>query len=311
MIMKKRILLYYKYVNVPCPEDIKLWQVSLCQSLNLTGRILLATEGINGTVYGSLEETEQYIAAMNSHELFGGIDFKDSIVNGAYEYFTRLQVSIKPEIVHLGIAPAALTPNDGGMHLTPEQAHKLMAENPEDLVILDGRNYYEARVGTFKNAITPKVEHFREFPEYIDQNVDQFKDKQVLMFCTGGIRCERASAYLKLKDVAKEVYQVEGGIHRYVEQYPDGFFRGKNYVFDARITVPVNDDILGTCDLCNTSCDDYTNCRNAKCNKHFISCTSCLEKLNNTCSQHCLDLVTQALVPIRPYRPKVDATVQE
>lgn len=308
--MNKRILLYYKYVSLSSPEEIKQWQLSLCSSLNLTGRIILASEGINGTVCGSIEETDQYIAAMNNHELFGNIDFKDSIVNGEYEYFTKLQVSVKPEIVHLGISPEALSPQDGGNHLTPTQAHELMAKQPEDLVILDGRNYYEARVGTFQNAITPKVDHFRDFPEYIDQNADLFKDKQVLMFCTGGIRCERASAYLKLKDVAKEVYQIEGGIHRYIEQYPDGFFRGKNYVFDARITVPVNDDIIGTCDLCNTSCDEYTNCRNAKCNKHFIACNPCLEKLNNTCSEQCLDLVTKALVPLRPYRPKVNAAVK-
>ncbi len=309
--MKKRILLYYKYVNVPVPHEIQGWQQELCSSLGLTGRILLATEGINGTVCGSLHATDAYIQAMNSHELFGGIDFKDSIVNGQHDYFHKLQIQVKPEIVHLGIAPEALTPDNGGQHLTPEQAHQLMEKKPEDLVILDGRNYYEARVGTFKDAITPPVNHFRDFPEYIDNNIEQFKDKEVLMFCTGGIRCERASAYLSAKGVAKKVYQIEGGIHRYVEQFPDGFFRGKNYVFDARITVKVNDDIIGTCDLCATPCDEYTNCRNAKCNKHFISCASCVEKLGNTCSAACLELVNQGLVPERPYRPKIDATTTE
>lgn len=305
--MNKKILLYYKYVQIPNPEAIKLWQVDLCHSLSLTGRIILATEGINGTVCGTQDATQTYIDAMNNHELFGNIDFKDSIVNGEYEYFPKLQVLVKSEIVNLGIAPEKLSPKDGGKHLTPQQAHDLMQEAPEDLVILDGRNYYEARVGTFKNSITPHVNHFREFPEYIDQNLDLFKDKQVLMHCTGGIRCERASAYLKAKGIAKEVYQIEGGIHRYVEQFPDGFFRGKNYVFDARVTVPVNSDVLGACDICTNPCDEYTNCRNAKCNKQFIGCSTCVKSHNNCCSSACFDLVEKKAVPERPYRPKVTA----
>src|SRR5436189_74799 len=105
--------------------------------------------------------------------------------------------------------------------------------------------------------------------ENLDENIDTFKDKQVLMYCTGGIRCERASAYLNEKNIAKKVYQMDGGIHRYVEQYPDGFFRGKNYVFDGRVSVRINDDVLGSCAICKTACDDYYNCLNAFCNKHF------------------------------------------
>ena len=151
----------------------------------------------------------------------------------------------------------------------------------------------------------PDINHFRELPEYIDTHLDQFKDKQVLMYCTGGIRCERASAYLKSKNIAKQVYQIEGGIHRYVEQYPDGFFRGKNYVFDNRITLKVTDDILGTCLICTTLCDNYTNCLNAKCNKHFICCDPCLNKLNNTCNTVCHDFVGHNKVNKRPTLKKV------
>lgn len=307
--MKKRILLYYKYVALPDRAQIKAWQQSLCQSLNLQGRILIASEGINGTLCGTLENTQDYITAMNEHPLFGNIDFKESIVNGQYDYFPKTQVVVRPEIVHLGLDQSVSAPANGGTHLTPQEAHELMAKNPDDLVILDGRNYFEARVGAFKNAITPEVNNFRDFPAYIDQNLEQFADKQVLMYCTGGVRCERASAYLESKGIAKKIYQIAGGIHRYVEQFPDGFFRGKNYVFDARLTVKVNDDILSTCDICAISCDDYNNCRNAKCNKHFICCANCIEKLANACSPECLDLLNRSLVPERPYRPKVDATI--
>jgi len=307
--MNKKILLYYKYIPVPNPEEIKSWQQTLCSQLKLTGRIILATEGINGTLYGTPEATDAYIQAMNNHPLFNNIDFKDSLVNGHYEYFTGLQIVVKKEVVNLGINPEQLTTQNTGKHLTPQQAHELLSQKPENLVILDGRNYFEARVGAFTGAITPEINNFREFPEYIDQNLELFKDKEVLMYCTGGIRCERASAYLNQKNIAKKVYQIEGGIHRYVEQYPDGYFRGKNYLFDARITVKVNNDIIGACDICTTSCDEYTNCRNAKCNKHFIGCSACIEKFRNCCSAECMNLVQTKQVPERPYRPKVDASI--
>lgn len=283
----KRILIYYKYVEVTDPETEKNNHLELCTRLKLTGRVILATEGINGTVCGTLEATQAYMEAMNKHSLFNGMDFKWSDVDGQFDYFPKMQIKVKPEIVHLGVDPKYLTPAQGGKHLTPQEVHELMLSNEEDLVVLDTRNIYEWKIGTFKNAIKPDINHFREFPEFIDKHLDEFKDKKVLMFCTAGVRCERATAYLKVKDVAKEVYQIQGGIQRYTEQYPDGFFRGKNYVFDNRIAVKVNEDVLGACDVCGTSCDEYTNCLSAKCNKHFISCNECLEVLKGTCSQEC------------------------
>ncbi len=283
------ILLFYKYVQIDNPLQIQAWQKKLCAELGLTGRVLLAHEGINGTVGGTKEATDAYVSAMNQHPLFGGIDFKTA--PGGAEAFPRCKIVIKKEIVHLGIDPEKLTVQDGGGHLTPEQTHNLLSNPPQDLVILDTRNNYESAVGKFTNAITPDMRYFRQFPEYIDKNIDQFKDKTVLMYCTGGVRCERATAVLNVKNVAKKVYQVQGGIHRYIEQYPDGFFRGKNYVFDGRITVKVNDDILSTCLNCSTLSDDYFNCLNALCNKHFISCSACLNKFANTCSEKCQNLL--------------------
>lgn len=303
--MNKKILLYYKYVHIANPQEIRDWQHQLCSTLNLEGRIILAHEGINGTLAGPEESTDAYIAAMNEHPLFGNIDFKQTPVPAEHNYFDRLRVVVKSEIVNLGINPEQLKAENCATHLTPEQAHDLLTHKPEDLVILDGRNYFEARVGKFEGAITPEVNTFRDFPEYIEKNLEQFKDKQVLMYCTGGIRCERASAFLKEKGVAKKVFQILGGIHRYVEKFPEGFFRGKNYVFDRRITVKVNDDIVGTCDLCNTSCDDYTNCCNALCNKHFIGCSNCIQTYGNACSSQCAQLVRENKVAQRPYRIRV------
>jgi predicted sulfurtransferase len=214
---------------------------------------------------------------------------------------------VRDEAVALGIPYDKLTPRQGGQHLTPAETHALITENPDDLIILDARNNYEWEIGRFENAITPDIKNFRDLPQYLDENLDTFKDKQVLMYCTGGIRCERATAYLNEKNIAKNVYQIEGGIVRYAEQYPDGYFRGKNYVFDARIAVKINDDILGSCLLCKQPCDDYHNCLNAQCNKHFIGCYDCVNAFNKTCSQSCQMLIAENKACLRPEFNKYSA----
>jgi len=284
------ILLYYKYINIQNPQEIANWQRSLCEGLHLTGRIILAHEGINGTVGGTDEACNEYIKAMMNHELFSGIDFKKS--HGGSESFPKLKISIKNEIVRMGIDPTLVTVADTGIHLTPDQTHELLSNRPDDLIVLETRNDYEWEVGRFEGAENPNIKTFREFPAYIDKNLERYKDKEVLMYCTGGVRCERASAYLAQKNIAKKIYQIEGGIVRYIEKYPDGHFRGKNYVFDQRITVRANADILSTCLHCNTKADDYTNCLNALCNKHYTSCDPCNIKMGNCCNEKCLMLVT-------------------
>ncbi len=293
-----KILLYYKYVTVEDPEAIVAWQKEFCNALKLKGRIIVATEGINGTVGGSLEATTAYREALDNHPLFHNIDFKES--DGGAEDFPRLRVVVRDEIVTLGIAPAELGVQDGGKHLTPKEVHELLQNKPSDLVVLDGRNKYEANIGKFNDAIVPPIKAFSEFPRYIDQNIAQFKDKKVLMYCTGGVRCERATAYLKTKGV-QEVYQIDGGIHRYVEQYPDGFFRGKNYVFDDRLALEANKDVLGQCDFCKTPSDAYTNCVNMSCNKKVLACIACLKKWTNTCSASCFDLARSGKVTVRTH----------
>jgi len=283
------ILLYYKYVSIENVTAIATWQRSLCESLHLTGRIILAHEGINGTLGGSDESCQQYIQAMNNHELFTHIDFK--LAAGGSESFPKLKISIKNEIVRLGVDPNLITVKDTGIHLTPDQTHELLNNRDENLIILETRNDYEWEVGRFQGAENPNIKAFRELPEYIDKNLERYKDKEILMYCTGGVRCERATAYLVQKNVAKKVYQIEGGIVRYIEKYPDGHFRGKNYVFDQRIAVRANEDILSTCLHCPTKSDDYTNCLNAFCNKQFTVCAPCNESFANCCTDNCKMLV--------------------
>lgn len=295
----KTIILFYKYIHIQYPQAIVKWQKELCSSLNLKGRVLIAHEGINGTLGGDHESIQAYKAAMNDHELFGNIDFKESVNVG--DHFPRLRIVVRPEIVNTGLAAGVAPASEAAPRLAPAQAHKLMEEKPDNLIIIDCRNPYESAIGTVPGAIRPDVPHFRDFPAYIDKNLDLIKDKQVLMYCTGGVRCERASAYVKSKNVAQEVYHIEGGIHRYVEQFPNGFFRGKNYVFDGRTAMKVTDDILGTCYICNTACDDYNNCLRAACNRHYIACADCLVAYNYTCSKNCADLILNHNAIKRPH----------
>lgn len=293
-----KIILFYKYVHIEYPKQILKWQHKICTDLGLKGRILLAPEGINATLGGSAEHIERYKQIMSNNALFNDIDWKESV--GDADDFPRLQITVKPTIVNLGIDPEKLTPAQGGRHLNPQEVHDLLSLKKDNLVILDTRNDYEYAIGRFTDAINPDIKNFREFPGYIDKNIDIFKDKEVLMYCTGGVRCERATAYLKEKNVAKEVYQIQGGIHRYVEQFPEGYFRGKNYVFDKRLALKVNDDVLSNCFICHIPCDSYINCINSLCHVQIISCNDCQKEYNVTCGRDCQKLVEQSAVPIRP-----------
>ena len=292
------IILFYKYVSIQYPQQILKWQKKICKELNLKGRIILAEEGINGTLGGHPDQLQEYKKLMNAHPLFGEIDFKES--HNVGDHFPRLRIVVKNEIVYLGLDTKTITAQDAGIHLEPTQAHELIAQKPENLVIIDCRNRAESAIGRIENAVIPDTTYFREFPEYVDKHLDDLKDKQVLMYCTGGVRCERASAYIKSKGVAQEVYHIKGGVHRYVEEFPNGFFKGKNYVFDGRTAVKVTDDILGSCFVCQKACDEYINCMFAGCNRHFIGCTECMERLSNCCSTECLQIITQDPSKKRP-----------
>ncbi|HXW86214.1 MAG TPA: rhodanese-like domain-containing protein [Candidatus Bathyarchaeia archaeon] len=303
----EKIIIFYKYIFIEYPKRILKWQTKVCQDLHLTGRIILAHEGINGTLAGTETALAHYKTLMEKHSLFAAIDFKESVGNA--NHFPRLRIKIKPEIVNLGQCTEKISATNGGTHLSPTQAHALIAQKNDTVVIFDARNACESAIGRFDGAITPDIAHFRDLPAYIDTHLDLFKDKEVLMYCTAGIRCERASAYLNTKNVAKKVYQLTGGIQRYTQQFPHGFFRGKNYVFDGRVVMPVTADIMATCAICSAPCDDYTNCLHASCNKHFIGCISCLQHLKNCCSTHCYTMIYHHNAPQRPPLHKNSYTV--
>ncbi|XP_063953441.1 thiosulfate sulfurtransferase/rhodanese-like domain-containing protein 2 [Lytechinus pictus] len=300
MTQEGQVLLFYKYVELTDPPDICEWQKELCRRLHLNGKIRIAREGLNGTVGGALSNTQKYIEAVMSHPCFTGMkkeDFKTS--QGGHESFPGgLIVSLHQEIVPMGVDPKLISFKEAGSHLTPTQFHEEVQQNRKakesgkktDTVFIDCRNFYESRIGAFPDAITPDIRKFSYWPEYVDKNEAVFADKKVLMYCTGGIRCERGSAYLRSKGICKEVFQLEGGIHKYLDRYPDGFFRGKLFVFDNRFAIQTNRDVIAECFHCSKPWDEYQPCSSEHCHQLVLSCLSCRTSGLTTCCQRCAEL---------------------
>ncbi|KAG2466615.1 TSTD2 protein, partial [Polypterus senegalus] len=291
-----RVLLFYCYCDLQDPNGVCVWQRGLCQRLQLTGKVRIAKEGINGTVGGSEAATERYMEAMLSHPVFSDVmckeDFKSS--SGGARCFPDLRVGVYSEIVPLGIDPLALSYKVAGAHLSPKEFHEEVERyvseesgTPSDTILLDCRNFYESRIGRFTKCLAPDIRKFSYFPDYVDQNLDLFRERRVLMYCTGGIRCERASAYLRSKGVCKSVYQLKGGIHKYLEHFPDGFFRGKLFVFDERYAIASNGDVISNCRYCGAPWDQYRVCTSDHCHQLVLSCGECQGRGRTACCATC------------------------
>ncbi len=280
---KLKVLLYYKYVDIDNPGSIVEEQKEFCENNNLTGRIFIGEEGLNGTVAGNHDDIENYKKFMRDHDLFSDIEFKESEAEED-PFNNKLKVKTRPEIVTLR---HEANPEEGGEHVPPEEFKK-MIEN-DDVVILDARNDYEYEVGKFKNAVTLPIKTFREFPEAVEKaNIP--KDKKVVMYCTGGIRCERASAVMKEKGY-DEVYQLKGGIAKFGEKFPNDneSWLGTCFVFDNRFTIPINEKpkLISECKDCGEKDDTFRNCRNVDCNLLMLQCDSCNEEKEGFCSGNC------------------------
>ncbi|CDQ62325.1 unnamed protein product [Oncorhynchus mykiss] len=281
------VLLLYCYCQLADPQLICAWQKALCEKLQLTGKVRVATEGINGTVGGTKVATGLYIKAMCCHPIFNIMekeDFKTS--NGGAECFCDLRCQWEWD-------PDAFSYSLAGTQLEPEEFHKEVeallskGDSCNDTILLDCRNFYESRIGQFSQCLAPNIRKFSYFPDYVDQNLDLFRDKKVLMYCTGGIRCERGSAYLRSKHVCKEVYQLKGGIHKYLEQFPEGFYRGKLFVFDERFAISSNSDIISGCRYCNSPWDQYQLCSTHFCCQLVLSCSACRQGGHTACCPIC------------------------
>lgn len=271
---KFEVLLYYKYVDIEDPEAVRDEQRDLCRELNLKGRIIVASEGINGTVEGTREQTERYMQAMEESHYFKGISYKRS--PGTGYAFPKLSVKSRPEIVTAGfpgLDPKKVT----GKYLTSEELHEWF-ESKKEFYVVDMRNDFEFASGYFENSLPSGLEHFFNLPDVLPR-LAHLKDKTIVTVCTGGIRCEKASGYL-VDNGFRDVYQLKDGIQTYMEKYPNKYFKGKLYVFDKRLTIGFNTEspdheIVGSCMHCGVSTDTYVNCEYNICHYHYISCASC------------------------------------
>lgn len=289
MIMTRyQTLLYYCYTAIDQAEEFAADHLKFCKSLGLTGRIIVAEEGLNGTVSGTPEACRAYMDEVLSDPRFAATDFKIDDVNELS--FLKMHCRYKAEIVHSGLRdPGIINPNrQTGKHLNAEEFLKL--KDQEDVVVLDVRSNYEHALGKFKNAVTLDIENFRDFPAKINE-LAQYKDKKVITYCTGGIKCEKASALL-LHEGFTDVYQLEGGIIKYGKDAGGEDFEGKCYVFDNRVAVDVNSKnpvTISVCRNCGTTTAKMINCANPECNEHFTQCEACGRELDGCCSAICQD----------------------
>ncbi|MCY7409976.1 MAG: rhodanese-related sulfurtransferase [Chitinophagales bacterium] len=278
-----RTLLFYKYVHIENAEQYAAQHLKLCIKIGLKGRVLVADEGINGTVSGTIEQTKQYINHLHADPLFSDMIFK--IDEEEKNSFAKMHVRYKKEIVRFGIEQVNVWEH-AGKYLEPEEWMKVK-DNP-NVVVIDFRNEVEWEVGKFKNAVTLPITHFREVPHHLHE-LEKYKDKKVLAYCTGGIRCEKATAFLIEKGF-KEVYHLHGGIIEYGKKVGGKDFDGKCYVFDNRITVDVNSvnpQTISHCYVCGKPSSRFINCANDECNRHFILCEDCGWKMEGSCSDEC------------------------
>lgn len=292
----QKILLYYKFTPLADPEAIRLWQMSLCERFNLRGRILISKHGVNGTVGGDLADLKKYVHETKAYAPLKGMQFKWS--DGTREDFPKLSVKVRDEIVSFG-ADGELKVDergvvDGGKHLTPADVHKLVAER-DDVVFFDGRNAHEAVIGKFKNAVVPDTRTSKDFIRELESGkYDGIKDKPVVTYCTGGIRCEILSSLMKKRGF-NEVYQIDGGIVKYGEAYgDDGLWEGSLYVFDGRkrTTFTSKAKDIGACTHCGAKTSNYENCTNQRCNRLMLVCTPCLSR-TTTCSAACAEVLAR------------------
>jgi UPF0176 protein len=284
--MDYQILLFYKYTKIENPEKFLKEHRKLCEDLGLTGRIIIAEEGINSTVEGTIENTEKYVNTMLTDSRFADVHFKRSIGTG--NAFPKLSIKVRPEIVSSYLEHTKIDPTvETGKYITPEELHEWI-NSDKKFYMVDMRNDYEHQVGYFKDSLLAPINNFRDLPKVLPI-LEPLKGETIVTVCTGGVRCEKASAFL-LDNGFNDVYQLYGGIVSYMEKYPNEDFLGKLYVFDGRITMGFNTDdakhvIVGKCSICNKSADTYRDCSNLHCRhkRHFVACDKCWEDTKGLC----------------------------
>jgi len=286
-----KVILYYAFTPISDTAVIKVWQKFLCQSLNLKGRIIISSQGINGVLGGDIDDLKKYIRQSRSYEDFAKMKFKWS--DGTGNDFPKLSVKVRPELVAFG------NPNEikvdkngvigGGKHLKPFEVDELVSKRGDNVVFFDGRNSFEAQVGRFKNAVVPDTATTRDFVSEIESGkYDHLKDKPIVTYCTGGIRCEVLSAVMKTRGF-KEVYQIDGGIITYGKEIgDDGLWEGALHTFDNRMSLKFSarSKSIGQCEDCSGAATRFYDCPKVPCNALTLLCAKCAQGMSSEVCSH-------------------------
>lgn len=297
--LKRFTVSFYRYVIIENPEELRDNLFQQWSDLGILGRIYIAHEGINAQMCVPEHNWDIFIKKLFSDPRFTDVPFKIAVEDNGKSFY-KLTVKVRPKIVADGLDDGAFDVTNVGNHLSAKEFNEAM-ENP-DTIVVDMRNHYESEVGRFVGALCPDADTFREELPIVIEELKDKKDQKIIMYCTGGVRCEKASAYLKHHGF-KDVSQLHGGIIDYVRQIkaedlPSRFI-GKNFVFDERVGERITDDVISQCHQCGAACDTHVNCANDDCHLLFIQCEKCVEKMNGCCTPECVHI---ASLPVEEQR---------
>ena len=284
---------FYQYANIANPQLFRDHLFSQWSKLNVVGRTYVAQEGINAQISVPIVHFEQFRDELYQIDFLEEIRLNIAVEDAGVKFsFLKLKIKVRDKILADGLDDTTFDVTNKGKHLSAQEFNELTAK--PDTILIDFRNHYESEVGHFKGALTPDVDTFRESLPLIEETILKGKeDQNIVMYCTGGIRCEKASAWYKHRGF-KNVHQLEGGIIKYArdckEEGLENKYVGKNFVFDERRGERISEGIISNCHQCGEPCDNHTNCLNDGCHLLFIQCDSCKEKLQNCCSQECTDV---------------------
>lgn len=284
-------LSFYQYANIENPQEFRDNLYLSWLDLGILGRVYVAKEGINAQISVLEESFDKFRESLYQIDFLNGVRLNIAVEDDGKSFF-QLKIKVKEKIVADGLNDETFDVTNKGVHLNAKDFNEL-AENP-NTIIVDMRNHYESEVGHFENAYLPDVDTFREALDVVENEFEDKKDKNIVMYCTGGIRCEKASAYYKHKGF-KNVFQLNGGIIEYARQVKeeglDNKFIGKNFVFDERLGERISDKVIARCHQCGVPCDTHVNCANDACHLLFIQCEDCAKKYNSCCSTTCQDFI--------------------
>jgi len=289
--VKRVTISFYKYHKISDRQNFRDQLYIDLDKLQVLGRIYIAQEGINAQISVPQINLDSFREYLYSIDFLNHVRLNIAVEDSGKSFF-KLKILVRKKIVADGLDDATFDVSNSGVHVNAQQFNKL-ADDP-NTIIIDMRNHYESEVGHFKGAICPDVDTFREELQVAEDLMKDHQDKNLLMYCTGGIRCEKASAWMKHRGF-KNVFQLEGGIIKYAQEIKDqgieNKFIGKNFVFDERLGERITEDIIAVCHQCGSPCDDHTNCKNDGCHLLFIQCKSCAEKFNGCCSEECKNII--------------------